>query len=156
MRKHKRIIILFIVIVLVVGIILLFRSCYQGKQPTEKTNSTDSSLDFTPASEGNNDKITIPAITGIDLKAGQLHQNVNFSNPSENNCYFQIQLYLSDNTLIWKSELIKPSENITEIELLQPLDKGTYGNCQLLYCCFSLDNKKPLNSGKIILEINSK
>lgn len=91
----------------------------------------------------------------MNLKSGQLNQTVDFYNPAENNCYFQISLFLSDDTLIWKSDYIAPSEHITDITLHQELLKGLYPNCRLLYECYTLDAKSPLNSGEMILEINS-
>lgn len=157
MRKHKKTIISVLVVFSILMLILLLRSCQQRMPSIEEPTSTTNSLDFIPASDREADTITIPAVSGIYLKAGQLHQTVDFiHNPEKNKCYFQIQLLLSDNTLIWESDYIKPSESIKEIELLQTLERGIYKNCKLIFHCYSLDEKKPLNGGQITLEINSK
>ena len=94
-------------------------------------------------------------MNGIYLKANQTKQTVDFFNPAENQCYFIISLYLSDGTLIYKSDYIEPGEKITDIELLQTLKKGVYKNCTLNYDCFTLTNKSRLNGSTVKLEINS-
>lgn len=99
--------------------------------------------------------IIIPGVNGINLKSNQLEQKVDFYNPDKNNCYFRITLYLSDDTLIWQSNLIEPSKHITEIKLNQALQRGLYRNCRLVYDCYTLDEKSPLNGGQVKLEINS-
>ncbi len=163
MMKNKRkwyIIGALMIIALVIAIILLLRSCNGGippDTPSEITQSTtsDKELDFTPA--GDNDRrIQIPAVTGLYMRAEQLQQMVDFYNPKENNCYFVISLYLSDDTLIYKSDMIAPGEHITDITLLQELQRGIYRNCRMVYNCYSLDSKKQLNGSDVILEINSK
>lgn len=89
------------------------------------------------------------------MKSGQLEQKVDFYNPDENNCLFLISLYLSDDTLIWQSDLIRPSEHITQITLKQKLQRGLYRNCRLVYDCYTLDEKNILNGGQVKIEINS-
>lgn len=140
----------------VVVIILLLRSCgtETGTIPTDTTPPRNT-LDFTPAGERHNNTITIPGMTGITMKAGQLQQTVDFYNPEHNACYFVLSLYLSDDTLIYQSGFLAPGEHITEIMLNQALQRGVYGKCRLVYECFTLDNKCALNTGEVILEINS-
>ena len=140
----------------VVVIILLLRSCGAG-MGTELTNTTPpkNTLDFTPAGERQDNTITIPGMTGITMKSGQLQQTVDFHNPEQNACYFVLSLYLSDDTLIYQSDFIAPGEHITEIVLKQALQRGVYGKCRLVYECFTLDNMCALNTGEVILEINS-
>lgn len=146
-----------IVVLLVIMLIFLLFSC-RGNTKTDYaiiTTTQNSKLDFEPV----NDEIKtikIPGTNGINLKADSINQSVYFYNPKENNCYFVIELYLSDNSLIWRSNWLKPSESITNIELLEPLQKGIYKNCELVYNCYSLNEKKPLNNGKVKIEINSK
>ena len=89
------------------------------------------------------------------MKSGQLQQSVDFYNPEQNACYFVLSLYLSDDTLIFQSDFLAPGEHISEIMLNQALQRGVYGKCRLVYECFTLDNKCALNTGEVILEINS-
>lgn len=155
--RQKKAILLVVLIVLVAVIIVFVRSC--GNEPAlhiPQTETQNNELDFTPSGDGNKNAITIPGMTGLTMKAGQLEQTVDFYNPEQNECYFKISLYLSDNTLIYQSDYIAPSEHITDIALMQVLERGIYGKCRLVYDCFALDNKAALNSGEVILEINSK
>lgn len=142
---------------MIIVFLLLLRYCQSTTTKPEAdvpTTSESKSLDFTPYGE-TSDTITIPGIDGLNLKSGQLKQKVDFFNPSENKCYFQISLYLSDGTLIWKSDYIAPSERISEINLYKELQRGLYKNCRLVYNCFSLKDKSQLNGGEVKLEINS-
>lgn len=143
---------LFAVVIILVW---LFYSCQSHKtNPADATTTESKSLDFTPYNN-TEDTITIPGIDGLNLKAGQLQQQVDFYNSSQNKCYFQISLFLSDGTLMWKSCYIAPSEEISEITLYKELQRGLYKNCRLVYDCYSLNDKSQLNSGEVKLEINS-
>ncbi|MBQ8028147.1 MAG: hypothetical protein IJ262_01930 [Clostridia bacterium] len=158
MKKMHIFLILIAVIVILVLLIFLLRSCNVNKPPDKgdtPSTTTSSTLDFTPAIDYEDKSITIPGVTGINLKAGQLEQKVDFFNPNNNPCYFVISLYLSDGTLIYKSDFIAPSEHINNIKLTQVLKRGVYGNCRLVYDCYALNNKATLNSGEVKLEINS-
>ncbi|MBQ2934095.1 MAG: hypothetical protein IJE02_05755 [Clostridia bacterium] len=155
-KIHKYAFVGVCIIVIIVIVILSLRGC-NGTTPNDNNNSSDTTsdkvLDFTPAEERKS--IQIPAVTGIYMRAGQLNQTVDFYNPKENNCYFVISLYLSDDTLIYKSDMIAPAEYIKEITLLQELKRGIYRNCRLVYNCYSLDNKTQLNGSNVVLEINA-
>lgn len=151
-----------LLLIVVILVLLLLLKCCSNKastpspsEDTSQTTSTDKTLDFIPAVDAPSNSITIPAVTGINLKSGQLQQKVDFYNPKENNCYFVISIYLSDDTLIYKSDFLAPTETITEINLLQTLQKGTYQNCRIVYNCYTLDSKATLNSGDVKIEINS-
>ncbi len=69
---------------------------------------------------------------------------------------FVFSLYLSDGTLIYKSDYVKPGETLNEITLNQPLQKGLYKNCELVIDCF-LDNeaKTQLNGSIQTIEIKT-
>ncbi len=151
-------ILLLIIVIIVLLIILKCCGNKAGTSPpsdTSQPTSTDKYLDFEPAADNTANSITIPGVTGLNLKAGQLQQKVDFSNPEKNNCYFVISIYLSDDTLIYKSDYLKPAETITEIMLLQTLQKGTYRNCRMVYNCYTLDDKTALNSGTVKIEIST-
>ena len=145
-----------VLLMAVVVIVLLLRSCGAGVEtvPTD-TTPPKNILDFTPAGERQDNTITIPGMTGITMKSGQLQPTVDFYNPKQNACYFVLSLYLSDDTLIYQSDFLAPGEQITEIMLNQALLRGVYGKCRLVYECFTLDNLCQLNTGEVVLEINS-
>lgn len=154
MAKRKRILILIITAIIILLAFGLLHSC-NGDTPTDKPTPKTSTLDFVPA-DSNNNVIIIPATNGLNFKSAAIKQSVDFYNPSENNCIFVMALYLSDNSLLWKSGYIQPSENISEITIAHPLEKGLYKNCKLVYECYSLDEQTKLNGSEIKLEINSK
>lgn len=153
--KYKRLIaIISLIVIVIVALFLILRACNYNPGYTEPTDeSTSKPLDFTPIGESN--RISIPAVTGLAFNAGSIHQMVNLHNPSENFCFFIISIYLSDGTLIYQSDYLAPSERLTEIELNQVLRRGIYRNCRMVYSCYSLDNKSPLNSGETIIEITA-
>lgn len=151
-----------LLLIAVILVLLLLLKCCNNKSntpppsgDTSQTTSTTKPLDFVPAVDAPQNSITIPAVSGLNLKSGQLQQKVDFYNPKENQCYFVISIYLSDDTLIYKSDYLAPAETITEITLLQTLQKGTYRNCRMVYNCYTLDSKATLNSGDVKIEINS-
>lgn len=141
---------------LIAFIVLLFAYCHKSSDnPPANTEQIQKPLDFEEYEEYKNQSISIPGRSGIALAANTTTQTVDFYNPQENQCYFVISLYLSDGTMIYKSDYIKPGERITDIELLQTLKQGIYKNCTLNYDCFTLANKSRLNGSTIKLEINS-
>lgn len=162
MMKNKRLrSFLYITSAVVILVILIigFRCCNSSTPPPSGTDSTtesttDNELDFVPAGD-NNGRIQIPAVTGLNMRAGQLEQTVDFYNPQENNCYFVITLCLSDDTEIYKSDMLAPGEHITAITLSQELQRGLYRNCRMIYDCYALDGKTKLNGSNVVLEINS-
>lgn len=93
--------------VILIMLIISLRCCNRSTPPPSGTDSTtestaDKVLDFVPAGD-NNGRIQIPAVTGLNMRAGQLEQTVDFYNPKENSCYFVITLCLSNDTVIYKS-----------------------------------------------------
>lgn len=160
-RTRKKLFYILSLIVLIVIFLIGLKCCYskpdslKSSLDTIQTETTDKYLEFEPAADNPINSITIPGVTGLSMKSDQLQQKVDFFNPEENNCYFVISIYLSDDTLIYKSDYLAPAESITKITLLQTLQKGTYKNCRMVYNCYTLDGKAALNSGTVIFEINS-
>lgn len=163
-KKISDIIIICIgILFLVVALFALLRSCNNADNnevsnkaiSQESTTTTSPPLNFTPRKQDTNKSIKIPTTTGFNMVAGQINQRVLFENPSSNQCVFQIRLYLSDNTLIWKSDYIKPSEKVIEEQLLTPLQSGIYKDCKLYYDCYSLDRSQKLNGGLVSVMINA-
>ena len=144
MNKRKALIIFFIAIIVI--IILLLRSC--GSQETEKEQKH---LDYEPIAE--QEYINVPAVSQLVFDADALSQSLQLDN--DNMCYMEISIYLSDDTLIYKSGQINPNEHITDIELLQPLKRGRYNNCTMLYEFFSLDDNTALNSAVTTISITA-
>lgn len=98
--------------------------------------------------------IAIPGYESLTLKANSIIQNLSLSNPKQNQCYFQITLYLEDGTELWKSDLIKPGKVSKNIKLNQKLAAGTYLNAILKYSCFKMDDElTPLNGAETKLTL---
>lgn len=157
-RLHKHRLWFGAVVFLIFVIVILLLHCCDSKQPKDDNNTivttSQNELDFTPANESDN-TIQLPVVSGLNMRAGQLQQTVDFYNPNKN-CYFVISLYLSDGTLIYKSDKLAPSEHITEITLLQTLQRGIYSKCQMVFDCYALDKTTALNGGRTNIEINSR
>ena len=132
----------FCLFVLVIVAVLLHRN----KAPSVLTpgNSTT-----TPTVVKNPDSIAIPGYELLELKAGTQKQTICLPNPPQNDCYFQIRLYLEDGTLLWESELIEPGKTSKPMVLTAALKKGTYPNALLHYSCYRMDGElTPLNGAQ--------
>ena len=104
---------------------------------------------ITPTVVKNPDSIAIPGYEMLELKAGTEKQTICLPNPPQNDCYFQIHLYLEDGTLLWKSELIEPGKTSKPMVLTAALKKGTYSNALLRYFCYRMDEElTPLNGAQ--------
>lgn len=157
-KREKMIIMILLLVILIILILLLFKCCSNRgitPPPSDSTSTTENkTLDFIPA-EGE-ERITIPGYKGIYLAAGTNQQKVDFYNPESNNCLFKISLYLSNDYLLFESDLLKPGERLNDITINLKLEKGIYKNCVLVYQCYSMDGKTQLNSSNQTIEINSK
>lgn len=97
-----------------------------------------------------NNNIAIPGFESLVFTSGQSTQKVNFYNPEENSCLFQLELY-ADDSLLWKSGYIEPGKGYYTIELIEPLAAGTYAG-RLHYGCYLADGTS-LNSANISLQV---
>lgn len=156
-KKQKRILVICLLCAVVILAVVLLRSCdtpTESQEQKRASSTADNSLDYTPYIDDSKNQITIPAVNGFNFTSNSLTQTVDLYNPESNNCYFVISLLLSDSTELFKSDYLKPGETLDTITLNQTLQRGLYKNCRLVYSCYTLDNKSPLNSGNIKLEIN--
>lgn len=153
--KKKRIIVVVLILTVII-LLLCLQQCGNDSPAPPAETEPNKILDFTPM-EGKEEEnsITIPGTNGIFLKPNQLNQQVNFYNPEKNNCLFVISLYLSDDTLIFQSDYIRPGDQLTEITLLTELQKGIYQNCRLVYECFSMDGQTQYNGSQFSIDINT-
>jgi hypothetical protein len=159
---RRRIIGLILLLICATSILIgiVYISCLNKKQslPTvehkNKVIETTSELDFTPRSTESRE-IKLPSTNGLVFKAGVKEQEVDFYNPAENKAIIQIDIVLSDGTIIYQSNYLKPDERINQIELTQTLKSGVYRNCKMKYYCYALDGETKLNSAEVKIEINS-
>ena len=100
------------------------------------------------------ENINLPGYETIHLKAWQVPQEVSFTNPPENLCYFRLTLITEDGKELWRSDLVEPGGEVREILLSEALEAGTY-SAILKYECFALEDKSPLNGLNMKLKIVS-
>ena len=151
---------------MLVIILVLLRSCSNSDEPKGQITVPDTSAESAEHLPEDNKEISatnsygtiaIPGYEALTLKADEKKQKISFNNPEQNNCYFVICLYLSDGTLLWKSDYVKPGAVSKAVVLSKPLSKGTYTDCTMKYECFAYDSsKKQLNGAetKVKLIVN--
>ncbi len=105
--------------------------------------------------EAQGGSIAIPGFDTLKLKADTYEQTPGFHNPESNNCYFVIELKLSDGTSIYKSGLLAPGKAIYNTRLSSTLPAGTYP-ASVIYHCYALDGLAEQNGAevKITLEVS--
>lgn len=135
--------VIVIALLALILIVLLLQNCSSGPgttnyQPTQETTV-----------QKNHDSISIPGYEALELTADRKQQTICLSNPVQNNCYFEISLYLEDGTLLWKSEPIEPGEATKPLVLTRELSKGYYSGAVLRYNCYRMDrDRTPLNGAE--------
>lgn len=147
---------IFIVLLIILIVVLCLRGC--GADNKQSIDRSLPSLDFesdngyTP--QRSSVGIDIPATTGFIFTHGKTTQDTSFHNPDGNPCAFLITVYLSDGTVVYRSELIYPGESVDGIELSSVLQPGTYMNALLVYDCYELgDNPMPITRCELPIEI---
>ena len=131
------------VLIVLVFAVLLFYNC--SHTPTDVNDPTVPEATV----KKNDGSISIPGFEMLELKADSKQQTIALSNPAQNNCYFEISLYLEDGTLLWRSELIEPGEVSEPLVLTMELPKGYYPESILRYHCYRMDeDRTPLNGAE--------
>ena len=147
-QKNTYLIIGILIFIIAAGVIFALE-CRMLKNET--------ALVETPQTEEvtkNENAISVPGYESLTVKAGEIRQSLVFYNPAQNNCYFRISLYLADDTLVWQSALIPPGMQTEKIDLLIPLDKGTYPDSYLIYDAFYDESETTAcNGAKTVLTV---
>ncbi len=144
-KRVKKILAVCIFITLIIIILLCLRYCGKSEPPPAIGDESKPALEFVPAGDVSGESVTMPGYQGLIFQSGETAQKTDLYNPEGNKCLFVFSLYLSDETLLFKSDFINPGEKLTDITINQTLQKGTYPNCKLVIDCFSLDTSKQLN-----------
>jgi len=134
------------VLLALILLLQLIQSC--NSAPVEQGGPTTHAGSTVPSTtvKKNEGSISIPGFELLELQADSREQTICLSNPAQNNCYFEISLFLEDGTLLWRSELIGPGEITKPLQLSSPLAKGYYPGSLLRYRCFRMDEAlSPLN-----------
>ncbi|MBU5470589.1 hypothetical protein KQI85_09400 [Falcatimonas sp. MSJ-15] len=136
--------------VVIAGIILLaiflMRPSIGGGNEEQTTPMFEENQTRDEKEAGISAGIKIPGFRTISIDAGTRNVSVNFENPKDNPCYFQIDMYISDSSdLIYQSGYIEPGSHIYDIELNHELEAGEY-EAIIEYHTFTTDgNFVPLN-----------
>lgn len=155
-RKHSKPIIQILIIFVVVGFVGL---CFlqNNNNNNNKLNDDMDAVEWNgnqalpKPSLGNSPAIEIPGFTEVVFIANQTTQKVNFYNPKNNDCYFQMNLYV-ENELLWQSGNIAPGKGYYQIELNKPFDKCGVTSGYLKIRCFK-KNGTELNSATVKFKV---
>lgn len=149
-NKSSSIVFILFVICLVL-IIFLFVRCEQKKNtpsvlPDDNAVTWNGEQELYRPTVNDRPAIAIPGIKEIIFSAGTKTQQVNFYNPKENTCYFQMNLYV-DGERLWKSGNVAPGNGYYTIELDKSLSTGEREGI-LQIRCFKKDGTE-LNSAQV-------
>lgn len=161
MKKYftKDNIIQWLLIVIIISLLLffVFRSSQRAENPnlSPDSRSVQWNGNQTLPQIGNQSAagIIIPGFNELTFISGQKNQKVNFYNPQENNCYFQMSLFVDD-SLYWQSELVQPGHGFYEIDLINALEAGCYNGC-LRIECYGFDGST-MNAANVHFALNVK
>lgn len=140
-RRNVVIVILFFVLLL-----LLLNRCSNFSEPKSRQPGVDriftgagtsGDVGYTPASSTS---ITLYGTNGIVIRQGAERQDVVLSNPSGNNCFLIISIYLGDGTLLYESGSIAPGFTEQIINLLCNLQCGVYRGALMVYRFYDLED----------------
>ena len=153
-EKRKRIGITMIISGGVSLLLILFFIFFGAQLLLNPEYQFEEDQSITSAEKTQTDKITIPGFDSMTIKAGETKATTHLYNPEDNNCYFEISIILKNSeSEIYKSKLIKPGQNLYEIELDRAMSKGTY-DAVLHYNTYTTDgNYTPLNGANVPFEL---
>jgi len=155
-------VILLLAVIAVVSAVVVYQRYRAGKIEDSKgsgvvgiiSDNWDPGVEAEAPSQGSG--IQIPGYSTATMNAGDTSLHLSIGNPENNNCGFYATLMLADGTILYKSDLLNPGYGLTEIPLLETLQKGEY-DAVVYYECVTLDEAhSPLNSAesefKLIVE----
>lgn len=143
--------------ILLAGILLLFNFCGRGSgdNPTQWIPDLEDFSDQTTSENTSTQRnIEIDGFTTLVMNKDTGKATVLLKNRKANPCYFTFSIYLDDGTLLYKSKLVPPGKELTQIEL-QPLDEGTYKGYVLIETN-ELETGNPMNTFNGAIEIISR
>lgn len=157
LNKSKKNIIAVIVVILVIIILaiagVILYNHLKGEEPKRGngvvgviTDGWDTGIEDEAPLESAG--IQIPGYSTAEMKAGDTSLHLSIGNPEGNSCGFFATLLLSDGTVLYKSELLKPGFGLEDIPLSKSLESGEY-DAVVCYECVTLDEaNEPLNAAE--------
>lgn len=144
---------LALILIIILLVCLLFRSCHSDNTPKLPTDENavkwEGNQQLQQAYNGTGG-IAIPGFNSLVFTANQEKQKVNFYNPQINSCLFRMTLFV-DEVEYWQSGYVVPGNGYYEIELQKPLLAGEY-KAYLKIECFKSEGQ-PLNGTKIEFDL---
>jgi hypothetical protein len=93
--------------------------------------------------------ITIPGFDTWTIDAGETTVSSKFYNPQANTCYFVIRVTVEDTgETIYESKYIKPGQSLYQVELLRPMEAGSY-QATIHYSTYSMADGTPMNGADV-------
>lgn len=135
------------------GLIVAFVSVgaggfYCGKQIANE-QIAPAAVETVIAQELNQSAIAIPGFDRMKIKAEETEQILCLQNPSANECYFVITIFLPDGEELFRSSKLAPGEELSAVNFNRPLEAGIYEGAMLQYACYSFADLSALNGAEI-------
>ena len=152
-KKKLIIIITAVVLIIAAAVCILFAAGVFNKKAEPSKGvvgviSDDWDPDVEEPTGSQQSGTRIPGYSSAQMNAGDETLVISIGNPKENKVGFFATVKLSDGTVLYKSELLKPGQGLKEIPLDQTLEKGVY-DAAVLYQCVLLDEENtPLNASE--------
>jgi hypothetical protein len=153
MKKRVYISVIVILLLLLSGAIVYIFCNQPDASPTLQTDENATVWDGeqkTPHLQNGQKGIAIPGFDTLVFIANQTQQKVNFFNPSENDCLFQMTLYVDDEAM-WQSGYCAAGNGYYNIDIKKPLAAGDY-SAYLQVECFKEDGTA-LNGAKVEFDL---
>lgn len=88
----------------------------------------------------------------IVIEANKYRVKSYILNPADNKVNFIAYIYIDDDILLYKSNLIPPGYAIYEMTITHPLDKGIY-NAYIIYEAYDITSGEKLNGARFNFEL---
>ncbi len=145
-----------LMVILLLGMLFAIKLCIDGNPIRDIwTPSIDQSIyDDKSNGEAAHKEITVWGFTDWTVQSGKTENlPILLKNPEGNPCYFTFQIELQDGTLLYRSSHVPPGNEIRQINLSQPLEKGTY-TAFVSILTNEINTGTPMNSAKTKITIN--
>lgn len=153
MKMKNIFFILALILIIILLVCILFRSCHSNSSPKLPTDENavewEGNQQLQQAFNGTGG-IAIPGFSSLVFTANQQNQKVNFYNPKINNCLFRMTLFI-DEVEYWQSGYVTPGNGYYNITLSEPIAAGEY-KAYLKIECFKSEGQ-PLNGAKVDFDL---
>lgn len=142
--------------ILLLGMLFAMKSCSDGSPISDIWKPTIDQFVYDNENGGEtvHKEITVCGFTDWTVQSGKTENlPISLKNPEGNPCYFTFQIELEDGTQLYQSSHVLPGNEIRQISLSQPLQKGTY-TAYVSILTNEINTGTPMNSAKTKITIN--